>query len=203
MKKVAAAGVLVVVMGLIACGSETTNGSGSGGTMSGSSSSGMSSSSGVSSSSGGGMGGSGACATAQTGATTKSTCKTICDTDLDCCLGQPGCPSAEYPLNARCDDLGNGIKVCRTPECCSDFDCGGDACVPVNGFGTCVKHCSSDAGCINAKCTGVDDNAKSFCTNNVCDSQTCNATGEVCGANDLCECANLLQACSATRVCAQ
>lgn len=209
MKKVAAAGVLVVVMGLMACGSETTNGSGGGGTMSGSSSSGMggsggSSSSGMTSSSSGGAGGSGgaACVTALAGITAKPTCKTICTTDADCCFGVPNCPTGKYPLNPHCEDAGNGIKVCRLPECCNSNDCGANQlCSTVNGVATCISPCSSDAECGAAKCLGKDDNGTQYCNSYLCSAQNCKTTGESCNADNICECSNLLQNCSATKLC--
>ena len=99
---------------------------------------------------------------------------TCCTEDKDCCeavqvmLPSIACPGSAYPYNWTCV-LGN----CVQPGCVQDSDCSelftGLTCMQVNHVGQCVAACSSDGDCTDdaampgTTCSGVSDQAESFC----------------------------------------
>lgn len=84
-------------------------------------------------------------------------CTPLCETPLDCCMGEPNCEAGlgTYPYNYGCEN-----QTCTFGGCTSDEECtfggvlAGYICVEVDGYAGCWPSCDSDQDCEDQFLTG-------------------------------------------------
>ena len=115
-------------------------------------------------------------------------CTKTCIVPGECCPpGVEGCPSSDYPNNWTCVD-----DLCVDPQCASDAECGGGACLTIFGLNSCATPCSEDGDCAVisdiAACAGMADDGQGFCIE-PCTEQSITCGNAVCDEpSGLCSC---------------
>lgn len=118
-------------------------------------------------------------------------CAKPCTMAADCCpVGEPNCPSNQYPENYTC------VKgACVDPQCMSTIDCTSQNakldCFTIAGVSDCAFACMTDADCTAPlTCIGKDDNGKKYCLSKGagCTDAMCQNLGLGKCVNGVCSC---------------